>query len=116
MSLFKLAQRLFGGDKPFENSGSSSNSLGSSGWASLQTVDGLIVEDFQYLLRYVSDGRLHSFDDLDALKSYKFELIQAIDEELAKEVMPEESRGASRETAEANLHNLRRIIISLTRD
>lgn len=116
MSFFKRAQRLLGIGNLFENSSSQSNLTGNSGWDSLQTVDGLLVEEFHYLLQFVSEGRFYSFDDVDALKAHKIELFKTIEKELAKEVMAEETRGVSRATAEQNQHNLRRIIVGLTGD
>lgn len=79
------------------------------------TVNGLLISEFGYLLRYYSNGKLDNFDNLQAIAELSDSLIAAIDTELmADETKEQRNLGVSRNTAIANLGNLRSIILTLT--
>lgn len=79
------------------------------------TVNGLLISEFGYLLRYYSNGKLDHFDNLQAIAESSNNLIAAIDAELmADETREQQNLGVSRSTAIANLGNLRSIILTLT--
>ena len=78
------------------------------------TVHGLLIHEFGYLLRYYSNEKLDCFDDLQALYNIRNDVLDAIEKDISsKRTKEEESLGVSRETAIANLKNLKEIIISL---
>lgn len=49
------------------------------------TVNGLIVNEFRYLLQHYSNHNLTSFDNLDLLSKYKDEIVKNIKLDLAKD-------------------------------
>lgn len=73
-------------------------------------ISGLVVRDFGYLIRYISDGRFQSLDDQNAIQT-NIQLIRHwIATELRKPVLREaEVFGVAHETALQNLENLRKI-------
>lgn len=74
----------------------------------------LVVYEFGYLLRYLTDGKIERFDDFDLINKNKEFILSAIDEELSKEVLREsEVFGYSREITEGNIRNLQKIIITI---
>lgn len=74
-------------------------------------VNELVANEFGYLLRYLTDGKLDSFSDLRKICGNRELILDAIDVELAKE-LPRESEvfHYPREIAEGNLLNLRVIV------
>ncbi|WP_228894789.1 hypothetical protein [Pseudoduganella aquatica] len=73
-------------------------------------INGNLVHEFTYLLRYISEGQFQSMEDHHAIHSNIVQLRAHFSHELAKPLMREEDVfGVGRATAEANLQNLRRI-------
>ncbi|MCG5514448.1 hypothetical protein [Ectothiorhodospira shaposhnikovii] len=79
------------------------------------SINGKLVSEFGYLLRYYTDGNLDSFSDRSKLYAVKSQVIEAVDQDLAAEkTREEEALGISRATAEANLRNLKAIVTALS--
>lgn len=79
------------------------------------SINNKLVSEFGYLLRYYTDGQLESFSDRSKIHSVKDQVISAVDQDLASEkTREEEVYGISRATAEANLRNLKAIVIALS--
>lgn len=74
-------------------------------------IQGLVVNEFSYLLRLVSKGSLSSFNNFELIYKSKDELLKNIEVELAKDLTKEEEVfGVSKITAHSNLTNLNKII------
>jgi len=74
------------------------------------------INEFDYLLKYISDGKFtfSSSEDLLTIFTNADTLLQKIDEELSKSTMKEEeSFKVSHQTAEGNMKDLRSIILSI---
>jgi len=79
------------------------------------SINGKIVSEFGYLLRYYTDGELDSFIDRSKIYAVKDQVIKSIDEDFLNEKTREEKNlRVSRTTAEANMRNLKFIIIALS--
>jgi len=77
-------------------------------------IHNLIVSEFSYLLRYLTDNRIERFNDFYLIHKNKNEILSAIEIELEKDVLKEsEVFGYSREITEGNIKNLRAIIICI---
>jgi|SRR5690554_1574352 len=74
-------------------------------------VHNLVVSEFGYLLRYLTEGKLDTFRDIREIYRNKELILKAIDSELAKD-LPRESEvfRYPREIADGNLINLRTIV------
>lgn len=79
------------------------------------SINNNLVSDFGYLLRYYTDGQLESFSDRAKIHEVKDKAISAIDQDLKNvKTREEEALNISRASAEANLKNLKNIIIALS--
>lgn len=78
-------------------------------------IDHLVVNEFSYLLRFLTDGKLESFNDFQKIYEEKSKILHNIELELAKENMKEEEAfHVSRATAEGNMRNLANIISKIS--
>ncbi|THB64504.1 MAG: hypothetical protein D6B27_10215 [Gammaproteobacteria bacterium] len=78
-------------------------------------IDHNVVSNFNYLLEHYSGGELWDFDDRSLIHKHKDQLLKTIDEELRKDALREqEALKIGRKTAEANLKNLKKIIVALS--
>ncbi|MGM0857331.1 MAG: hypothetical protein ACQEW0_09605 [Pseudomonadota bacterium] len=79
------------------------------------SINGELVSDFCYLLRYYTNGQLVSFSDRSRIYSVKSQVIEAVDQDLASEkTREEEALGISRASAERNLRKLKAIVTALS--
>jgi hypothetical protein len=79
-------------------------------------VDGLMVSEFGYLLRYVTHGKHVSFEDFAAIANDFVAIDNAIVTEMAKPTPKEaEVNFTTPEGARRNLENLRYIIKAITK-
>lgn len=79
------------------------------------SVNNKLVSEFGYLLRYYTDSQLESFSDRSKIHGVKDQVVFAVDQDLANaKTREEEALGISRATAEANLKNLKAIVIALS--
>lgn len=77
-------------------------------------IHSLVVSEFSYLLRYVTDNKIERFNDFHLIYKNKDEILNVIETEIKKEVLNEsEVFGYSREITEGNIKNLRKIIICI---
>lgn len=85
-----------------------------AGWGGL-VIDHNVVNGFNYLLDYYSNGVLWDFDDRSLIYKHKDQLLTTIDDELKKDTLREqENLPVRRCIAAANLKNLKKIIIALS--
>ncbi|MDO7927764.1 hypothetical protein Q6A51_13290 [Pseudomonas sp. KFB-139] len=74
-------------------------------------INRLVVHEFGYLIRYLTDKKLDSFRDFRAISKSALAINQEINAELSKEILREsEALGVSRETAVGNMQRLQGII------
>lgn len=79
------------------------------------SINGKLVSEFEYLLRFYTDSELESFSDRSTIHAVKSQVIDAIDKDLASgKTREEEALVISRATAEANLRNLKAIVTALS--
>lgn len=77
-------------------------------------VNNLVVDEFGYLLKYVSKGHVKVFDDLEKIYKEKDMILTNINNECAKNILREEENlNISHETAVSNMLNLKGIIIKI---
>jgi len=74
-----------------------------------------VVREYGYLLRYVTEGEIETFQDFQAIRDSNIGIIKSIDKELTKPLLREsEVYGYSRQTAEGNLARLKALISTIT--
>lgn len=74
----------------------------------------LVVSDFGYLIRYLTEGKIDSFSDFRAITENKELIEKSIKRELSKEILREsEAFGYSREISEGNILRLQKIVNSI---
>ncbi|WP_152034523.1 hypothetical protein [Burkholderia contaminans] len=78
------------------------------------SINGLIVREFNYLLRHVTGGKLERFDDLEMIHASYPLIIAGITKEM-KHPLEVERNLADLETAQTNLRNLRQIVEVISR-
>ncbi|RAZ48864.1 hypothetical protein [Campylobacter hyointestinalis] len=77
-------------------------------------IDGLVINEFGYLIKYISDGTISNFYDLQKIHQNKDMLLKNIDKECSKETLKEQEHfNISHETAIYNQNNLKNIIIKI---
>lgn len=76
-------------------------------------INGLLVSEFGYLLRLVSEGRYESFASLRSLYDDRQQILYGITHELHLDKLTEE-RLVSHETAVFNMRNLQGIMKKIT--
>lgn len=80
------------------------------------SVNGVLVSEFGYLLRYVSDGKHETFNNFEALADDFVSINGAIVLEMRKPVPREmEVNFTTRDGALTNLENLQTIVRSITK-
>ena len=78
------------------------------------SIDGLLVREFSYLLRHVTDGRLDTFKDFEKVHDFYPLIVAGIAKDMQNPLEVERNL-ADLETARANLKNLRRIVDVIAR-
>ena len=74
-------------------------------------IHNLVVYEFGYLIRYLTDKKVGYFKDFSLIVNEKNMIDEAIKEELSKDVLREsEAFGYSREITEGNITNLEKIV------
>lgn len=80
------------------------------------SVNGLMVSEFGYLLREVSGGKLHNFDNFNAIHAAFPAINGAIAQQIMAPVLVEEKAlGIAHETALYNMRNLRNICVTISK-
>lgn len=78
------------------------------------TIKKNIISEYGYLLNYVSNGEVKTFDDLDKVLENKEIILKNIDNELSKKVLREEANlNISNESAKINMEDLKTIILTI---
>lgn len=78
------------------------------------TMHRLAVNEFGYLIRYLTNGNIESFSDFRLITNNKHLIDERIKNELLKDVLREsEVFGYSRETTEGNILRLQKIVDSI---
>lgn len=78
------------------------------------TIKKNIISEYGYLLNYVSNGEVKTFDDLDKVLENKEIILENIDNELSKKVLREEANlNISNESAKTNMEDLKTIILTI---
>lgn len=81
---------------------------------SYMTIKKNIISEYGYLLNYVSNGEVETFDDLDKVLENKEVILKNIDDELSKKVLREEANlNISNESARTNMEDLKTIILTI---
>ncbi|HDR9761533.1 hypothetical protein KDX16_15720 [Burkholderia vietnamiensis] len=78
------------------------------------SIDGLLVREFGYLLRHVTDGQLDTFKDFEKVHDLYPLIVAGINKDM-QDPLEVERNLADLETARANLTNLRRIVDVIAR-
>ncbi|QXQ20684.1 hypothetical protein [Pseudomonas tolaasii] len=90
------------------------NEMNFAGYGGLN-IHRQVVREYGYLLRYITEGKLDTFQDFRAIRDSHVDIIKSIDQELAKPLLREsEVYGYSRQTAEGNLIRLKALIATIT--
>lgn len=78
------------------------------------TIKKNIISEYGYLLNYVSNGEVETFDDLDKVLENKEIILKNIDDELSKAVLVEGAYyNISNESAKTNMEDLKTIILTI---
>lgn len=78
------------------------------------TIKKNIISEYGYLLNYVSNGEVKTFDDLDKVLENKEIILENIDNELSKKVLREEANlNISNKSAKTNMEDLKTIILTI---
>lgn len=78
------------------------------------TIKKNIISEYGYLLNYVSNGEVETFDDLDKVLENKEIILKNIDNELSKAVLVEGAYyNISNESARTNMEDLKTIILTI---
>ena len=79
------------------------------------TIKKNIISEYGYLLNYVSNGEVETFDDLDKVLENKEIILKNIDNELSKAVLVEGAYyNISNESARTNMEDLKTIILTIS--
>jgi hypothetical protein len=83
---------------------------------SYMTIKKNVISEYGYLLNYVSNGEVKTFDDLDKVFLENKEIIlKNIDDELSKAVLVEGAYyNISNESARTNMEDLKTIILTIS--
>lgn len=82
---------------------------------SYMTIKKNIISEYGYLLNYVSNGEVETFDDLDKVLENKEIILKNIDDELSKAVLVEGAYyNISNESARTNMEDLKTIILTIS--
>lgn len=82
---------------------------------SYMTIKKNMISEYGYLLNYVSNGEVETFDDLDKVLENKEVILKNIDDELSKKVLREEANlNISNESARTNMEDLKTIILTIS--
>ena len=74
-----------------------------------------VISEYGYLLNYVSNGKVETFDDLDKVLENKEIILKNIDDELSKAVLVEGAYyNISNESAKTNMEDLKTIILTIS--
>lgn len=78
------------------------------------TIKKNVISEYGYLLNYVSNGEVETFDDLDKVLKNKEVILKNIDDELSKAVLVEGAYyNISNESARTNMEDLKTIILTI---
>ena len=81
---------------------------------SYMTIKKNVISEYGYLLNYVSNGKVETFDDLDKVLENKEIILKNIDDELSKAVLVEGAYyNISNESARTNMEDLKTIILTI---
>lgn len=81
---------------------------------SYMTIKKNIISEYGYLLNYVSNGEVETFNDLDKVLENKEVILKNIDDELSKTVLVEGAYyNISNESARTNMEDLKTIILTI---
>lgn len=81
---------------------------------SYMTIKKNIISEYGYLLNYVSNGKVKTFNDLDKVLKNKEIILKNIDDELSKAVLVEGAYyNISNESARTNMEDLKTIILTI---
>lgn len=79
------------------------------------TIKKNIISEYGYLLNYVSNGEVETFDDLDKVLKNKEIILKNIDDELSKAVLVEGAYyNISDESARMHMEDLKTIILTIS--
>lgn len=79
------------------------------------TIKKNIISEYGYLLNYVSNGEVETFDNLDKVLKNKEVILKNIDDELSKAVLVEGAYyNISNESARTNMEDLKTIILTIS--
>lgn len=79
------------------------------------TIKKNIISEYGYLLNYVSNGEVETFNDLNKVLENKEVILKNIDDELSKKVLREEANlNISNESAKTNMEDLKTIILTIS--
>lgn len=82
---------------------------------SYMTIKKNIISEYGYLLNYVSNGKVETFDDLNKVLKNKEVILKNIDDELSKAVLVEGAYyNISNESAKTNMQDLKTIILTIS--
>lgn len=82
---------------------------------SYMTIKKNMISEYGYLLNYVSNGEVETFNDLDKVLENKEVILKNIDDELSKKVLREEANlNISNESAITNMEDLKTIILTIS--
>lgn len=82
---------------------------------SYMTIKKNVISEYGYLLNYVSNGKVETFDDLDKVLENKEIILKNIDDELSKAVLVEGAYyNISNESARTNMEDLNTIILTIS--
>lgn len=82
---------------------------------SYMTIKKNMISEYGYLLNYVSNGEVETFNDLDKVLENKEVILKNIDDELSKKVLREEANlNISNESAKTNMEDLKTIILTIS--
>lgn len=82
---------------------------------SYMTIKKNAISEYGYLLNYVSNGKVKTFDDLDKVLENKEIILKNIDDELSKAVLVEEAYyNISNKSARINMEDLKTIILTIS--
>lgn len=81
---------------------------------SYMTIKKNVISEYGYLLNYVSNGKVETFDDLNKVLENKEIILKNIDDELSKAVLVEGAYyNISNESARTNMEDLKTIILTI---
>lgn len=82
---------------------------------SYMTIKKNVISEYGYLLNYVSNGKVETFNDLDKVLENKEIILKNIDDELSKAVLVEGAYyNISNESARTNMEDFKTIILTIS--